>query len=539
MRAGIYARVSSKRQAQDQTIQQQLTRLRTHLERRGWEFDEERVYADDGYSGASLSRPGLDRLRDHAGLAELDVVVITEPSRLARKYIHQVLLIEELGEHGCRVEFVDRPMSEDPNDQLLLQIRGAVAEYERSLITERMRRGKLAKMRAGQLLPWTRGHYGYRVDPERPRDPAGVRLEGYEAAVVGQMFAWYLEDGATLYTVSRRLERDGIKTPRGRPYWSGCSVRAILQDPTYTGTTYGNRLRSVPSRGRVSALLPVGPGQSHVLKPEEEWVAIPVPAIVSEEVFALVREKLSRNQRTALRNTRHEYLLRGLVSCGMCKLTAGARTTPRGYDYYVCRGRTDKLRISEGRRCTTRYVPAEQLDELVWEDLREVLMDREQVAAALERAQAGAWLPQELQSRRANIGQAMAGIERQQERLLEAYLGEVLQMPEFERKRRELDSRMETLRAQQEQVDALARQRVELRKVADSIEEFCRQVRSGLDTATFERKRALVELLIDHVVVTDEDVEIRYVVPTSQSGSRYPFCQLRLDYREGAFRGHS
>ncbi len=246
-----------------------------------------------------------------------------------------------------------------------------------------------------------------------------------------------------------------------------------------------------------------------------------------------MREKLSRNQRTALRNTRHEYLLRGLVSCGVCRLTAGARTTTQGYDYYVCRGRTDKLRISEGRRCTTRYIPAEQLDELVWEDLREVLMDREQVAAALERAQGGEWLPQELQVRRANLGQAMAGIERQNERLLEAYLGEVLQMPEFERKRRELERRMETLRAQQEQLEALARQRVELGKVADSIEEFCRQVRSGLDTATFDRKRALVELLIDHVVVTDEEVEIRYVVPTSQSGSRYPFCHLRLDYRRG------
>ncbi len=126
----------------------------------------------------------------------------------------------------------------------------------------------------------------------------------------------------------------------------------------------------------------------------------------------------------------------------------------------------------------------------------------------------------------------MAGIERQQERLLEAYLGEVLGMPEFERKRRELERRMETLRAQQEQLDALARQRVELGKVADSIEEFCWQMRTGLNTATFERKRALVELLIDHVVVTDEEVEIRYVMPTSQAGSRYPFCQLRLDYRE-------
>ncbi len=189
MQAGMYARVSSKRQAQDQTIEQQLASGRTASEARGWELSEAHIYRDDGYSGAQLSRPGVDRLRDDVALAEVEVVVITAPDRLARKYLHQVLLVEEFERHGVRVEFVERPMSTDPHDQLLLQIRGAVAEYERTLITERLRRGKLAKLRAGQLLPWTRGHYGYQVDPERPRDPVGVRRDDAEAAVVEPLFA--------------------------------------------------------------------------------------------------------------------------------------------------------------------------------------------------------------------------------------------------------------------------------------------------------------------------------------------------------------
>src|SRR6266536_6138697 len=120
MRAAVYARVSTTRQAQAQTIEQQLDRLREAITGRGWELDDQHVYRDDGYSGASLGRPGLDRLRDHAALAELDVVVVTEPDRLARNYVHQVLLVDELGRHGCRVEFLDRPMSQDPHDQLLL-----------------------------------------------------------------------------------------------------------------------------------------------------------------------------------------------------------------------------------------------------------------------------------------------------------------------------------------------------------------------------------------------------------------------------------
>ena len=531
MRAGLYARVSSKRQAQDQTIEQQLESGRVAIEAHGWKLSEAHIYRDDGYSGARLSRPGLDRLRDDIALAEVEVVVITAPDRLARKYLHQVLLVEEFERHGVRVEFVERPMSTDPHDQLLLQIRGAVAEYERMLITERLRRGKLAKLRAGQLLPWTRGHYGYRVDPERPRDPNGVRRDDAEAAVVEHLFAAYLEEGATLYSVGKSLELLRVLTPRGRPYWSGCSVRAILRDPTYTGLAYGNRYHCVPAKGRVSPLLPVGPGHSHVLRAREEWVPIPVPTLVSEEVYQRVQDKLSYNQQRAARNTQQEYLLRGQVSCGQCRLTAGARTTPAGYGYYVCRGRTDRLRISQGQPCTARYVPAQQLDDLVWRDLCAVLNDPQLVAAALERAQNGAWLPQELQARQANTCHALESLERQQERLLTAYLADILALPEFERKRRELEQKRASLQVQQHQLTALAQQRLEFGKVAASIEGFCAQVRAGLDNATFPQKRLLVELLIDQVVVTDDDVEIRYVVPISHNGARQPFCRLRLDYR--------
>src|SRR3954447_9718794 len=123
-----------------------------------------------------------------------DRILITAPDRSARDYVHQVLLVEELQKHGAEVEFLDRPMSRDPHDQLLLQIRGAVAEYERALIAERTRRGRLRKLRAGTLLPWTRPPYGYRPDPDRPRDPAGVRLDE-AAAVVRDLFAWYADEG--------------------------------------------------------------------------------------------------------------------------------------------------------------------------------------------------------------------------------------------------------------------------------------------------------------------------------------------------------
>lgn len=184
MRVAIYARVSTQHQTQTQTIEQQLERLRAYVKQQEWELLQENIYRDDGISGAKLNRPGLDQLRDRVGAREIDCIVITAPDRLARNYVHQMLLLEEWEKYGCRVEFLDRPISQDPHDQLLLQIRGAVAEYERTLIADRMRRGRQAKYRAGILLPWTRPLYGYQMDPDRPRDPAKVKLNEAEAAVV-------------------------------------------------------------------------------------------------------------------------------------------------------------------------------------------------------------------------------------------------------------------------------------------------------------------------------------------------------------------
>src|ERR1700756_877984 len=306
MRVALYARVSTTRQAQAQGIEQQLDRLRAAAAERGWDLEDQHVYRDDGYSGARIGRPGLDRLRDHAAPGE--PVLGPAPDRLARNYVHQVLLIDELAARGCQVEFLDRPMSSDPHVQLLLQIRGAVAEYERTLIAERMRRGRQARLRAGTLLPWTTAPFGYRLDPDRPRLASAVRVDPGEAALVAQLFDWYLEPQGTVYRLARRLTDLGVPTPRGGPRWNTASVRGILRNPSYAGRALSGRPQVAPARGRKSAMLPAGPGVSHAPRPEEDWITVPVPAIVSEQTFAQVQARLDANQQGAARNTRHEYL---------------------------------------------------------------------------------------------------------------------------------------------------------------------------------------------------------------------------------------
>lgn len=230
------------------TIQQQVERLQTYLVTEGQSLAEDHIFRDDGYSGSSLNRPGLDQLRDRIRRACFERVLIPSPDRLARRFVHQMLIIEEFERAGCEIQFPDRPMSQDPHDQLLLQIRGAVAEYERVLIAERMRRGRQLRLRSGTLLPWTIPPYGYRSAPDCPRDPCGVRIETVEGVLVQELFLRYLEPQGTLLGLAKYLLGLRVPSPHGNPRWSAASLRGILTNPAYTGKLCAGRHRSRPSR---------------------------------------------------------------------------------------------------------------------------------------------------------------------------------------------------------------------------------------------------------------------------------------------------
>src|SRR5215218_6226837 len=361
MRVALYVRVSTDRQQQAQTIEQQVTQLHSYVATHdGWTVADEHVFRDDGYSGAKLDRPGLDAIRDHAARAAFDVVVVTAPDRLARNFVHQMVVLEELERRGVRVVFIDRPLSNDPHEQLVTQIRGAVAEYERTLIADRMRRGRLARLRSGQLLPWTRAPYGYRLHPERPRDPTAVQVDPVAATVVQELFAAYAAGGVTLHALAAQLTARGVPTPTGRPVWRSTTIRNLLTNPAYKGQAASGRLRTTPARRRKSALEPVGRGISTRAHPSEEWITVPVPALVTAEQFDLVARRLAANQRAARRSTTHPYLLRGLISCGVCRLSCSGVTrtaTDTRYRYYRCRGK--QARVSSGRAscCPARFIP--------------------------------------------------------------------------------------------------------------------------------------------------------------------------------------
>jgi site-specific DNA recombinase len=537
MRIAIYVRVSTSHQVQQQTIDQQLDRILAHVRTQGWTHSDEHIFRDDGYSGATLARPGLDRLRDQVRARAFDRILLTAPDRLARNYVHQMVLLEEFAGYDCQVEFLDRPMSDDPHDQLLLQIRGAVAEYERTLIAERMRRGRLAKLQAGLLLPFTHAPYGYRLDPERPRDPSGMVIEPAEAAVVAEVYALYLEPQTSLAKLANTLTERGLPTPFGKQCWSPLTIRGILRNPTYTGQLYSHRTRYRPARIRRSATHPLGqPHGSATPLPPERWIFVAtIPAIVTQEQFDQVQAKLAQNQSFASRNnTAHQYLLRALVSCGRCLLACTARQR-----YYVCNGKSQRIHSRRDGVCRSRYIPAQQLDERVWRDLCDLVRHPEPIARALERARGGAWLPQELQARRENLRKGRAALRQQLDRLTDAYLRAVIPLEEYERRRQDLERKDHALAGQETHLAGETERQHEIATITASIEDFCRRIGQGLETATFEQRRQLVMLLIDRVIVTDAEVEIRYVLPTTSQSEHVRFCTLRLDYfHHPALRQH-
>ncbi len=277
MRAALYARVSTERQADRGTIGSQLSLLREHIAAAGDELVGE--YVDDGHSGARLDRPGLDALRDAAEAGLVERVWCLSPDRLARAYAYQVLVLDELDRFGVTVAFTDSPglAADDPQATLLTQVQGVIAEYEKAKIAERYRRGKLFRARAGEIVTW-KASYGYRRIP-RSAATGQAHHEVYEpeAAVVRRIFTDRAA-GITVREICRRLNADAIPSPTGKPTWGHSTLCRLLRNEAYIGRVYYNRTESVPDRRPTRRT-------RQVPRDRDEWIPIDCPRIISDELF--------------------------------------------------------------------------------------------------------------------------------------------------------------------------------------------------------------------------------------------------------------
>jgi site-specific DNA recombinase len=354
------------------------------------------------------------------------------------------------------------------------------------------------------------------------------------------VFVTYADGSATLHGLAEALTRRGVPTPTGLRLWSPATLHGILTNPAYIGQAVAQRYQTRTPQQRHSPLLPIGRTRerhSSPSRPREEWIVVPIPALVPEAHFVAAQQRLVHNRVVARRNLKHKYLLQGLVSCGHCRLCcfvrARGRTVAPGesqYHYYLCRGKQASVTSRHEQLCPSRFIPAAELDALVWADLCTVLQTPEILAEALQRARTGAWLPETVQQQYAGIRTAHKSLERQQERLLDAYVAGLLDLAAFEKRQRGVADRMAELAARERELLAQGQRLLDTAKILASMTEVCARLRQNLEATTFEQRRELVELLIDRVVVTDDDVEIRYAVPTTDSSLHTRFGQLRQDY---------
>jgi site-specific DNA recombinase len=541
--AAIYARVSSTRQAREQTIQSQTAALLVHAEQQGLDVPPEWVFEDEGYSGATLVRPALERLRDLVCQVPVEVVLCYAPDRLARRYAYQALLIEELARAGTEVCFLNGPVGDRPEDALLVQFQGMIAEYEKAQIIERTRRGKAHRARAGVVNVLSGAPYGYRY--VRKSDHAEARYEVCEpeASVVRELFRRYIQDGASIADLARWLTEQQLPTRTGKARWDRSTVWGMLRNPAYAGrAAFAKTMRTEqrarltrPARlaGRSSSCTPVTCD-----RPPEQWVQIAVPAIVSEETFQLAARRLQDNQRFAARNTKVPSLLQGLAACQACGYAyyrTSTRTATRRLYYYRCLG-SDDYRYPGGRRCANLPVRADYLDQVVWEHVTGLLADPTRIRAELDRRLNQLQAANPTTATKARLQREQTRTATAISRLVEAYQEQLLSLAELRERMPALRAKEQTLAAQLDALEAELVDQATYLKLAETLEGFLARLRGKADTASVPERQRVLRLLVKEILIGPERVVIRHRIPVT-SPEPAPGYLLRGRSQDAALRG--
>lgn len=500
--AALYARVSTRNQEKEATIESQLALVEAYAQTQGYTIEERHRFIDEAVSGSRLARPGLDRLRDAAKAQAFAVVLCLEPARLARNLGVQQVVLEELKRWGISVIFVDQPeMAKDAHSQFWLQLRGAVAEYERTLISDRMRRGRLHRLRAGQTVP-TQAPYGY-VYVAASREQANHwQIVEAEAEIVRQLFVWYATGDQSLGDLARRLNAQGVRSPE-EAAWQAPTLGRLLRQPAYKGSAYYNRQQSDPT----AIGLPRQIGRGHLShpryqeRPADEWIHCPVPPLITEALWSQVQEQLTMQQRFAQRNSQRPYLLRSLLVCHICGHTLQGRSQTNGHPRYVC--------PYGGKHCppgvpTHRTsVRADVVEPLVWTALRHLLDHPQPITDAWQRLHQ---TPARDLSDQRFWQNRLAALAKERERLLDAFQAGLLPLDELTRRSNPLTEERRILEARLANVAQPVPWQL-------SLPLFTQRIQRAFDASDFATRQDVIRLLIERIIVSDDALTIEHIVP--------------------------
>jgi site-specific DNA recombinase len=516
MNVAIYARVSSEGQEKRGTIGSQVELLRARMAADGHEIVAE--FLDDGYSGSRLDRPGLDALRDAAEAGVVETVWCLTPDRLARSYAYQMLVLDELDRLGCKVQFTDAPeIADDPQARLLVQMQGVIAEYERAKIAERHRRGKLYRVRSGEAIFW-KVPYGYRRVPRTAEGPARLEIYKPEAEIVRGIFDDYVAGGSSVRAIARRLYEDSVPTPSAkRDVWATSTLSGLIRNRAYMGAAEWFRHETIA---------PPRPGQSHgrqQLRPKEDWIRVPVPAIISEETFeAAQRVKRDNSVFSPRRTTPGTWLLRGLVVCGKCGVRANPQQQSSNADngtrknrYYNCSNHDVQRAGGPEHRCTERRIRADELDAFVFDQMREILLRPDVLLAGEQTLVSREPTPDDeiLDAQLARLTRRVEEATAERRRITDLYQAGHIDMTELNRRATEVDARRGQLETEQTELTAQRHELAVGNRLRQRVTNFAKQAADGIDTLDFDQRQRLLRLIIEQVRVHGWQVELRLRIP--------------------------
>lgn len=539
---GIYARVSSEHQVKGGTIESQLAALKDRIVADGETLAPDLEFVDAGVSGAVLVRPELERLRDAAAFGLIDRLYVLAPDRLSRKYAHQVLLMEEFVACGVEVIFINHTIAQTPEGDLLLQMQGMIAEYERAKIMERHRRGKLHGARRGSVNVLSGSPYGYRyIRKQVDGTPANYMIDFAEAKIVREVFHWVGVDRLSIGEVVRRLDAQGTPTRTAKSHWDRSVIWGMLQNPAYKGRAAFGKTKAVAPRPRVRpqrhSTEVLKKGVSTARRTREEWIEIPVPPLVSEELFEAVQEQLEENRKYARLGRRGAaYLLQGLLTCGHCHyayygkaVSKSAAKGGRQYAYYRCTG-TDAYRFGGQRICDNKQVRTNRLDDLVWSQVVALLKNPQRLTDEYQRRLSLMEEGQRVNLDISVLEQQKRQLEKSKSRLIDSYMEGVLEKEDFDPRLAEVKKRLSICVQQIGDTRSQQTGQQELFLVINRLDEFAHTVRDRLNTMNFDTKRDIIRGLVKRVEIwKDEIVVVFKVDPGPDLGSAEPSTSQTTD----------
>jgi len=472
MKAAIYCRVSTDNQEKEGTsLQTQLENCLAYCQGKGYEATHR---FSEAYSGLSLERPELDRLRELARSNVIDVIVCHSLDRLSRDPVHGVIITQELEKHGVALKAVTETVDSTEVGKLITYIRGFASKLEAEKIRERTMRGKRERIRQGKL-PTGRGIlYGYDYDKERGINTANSNLE--TVRMIGQ---WVIQEGISLNEVCRRLMRNGIPAPKGGHRWSRGTVGRIMRNPAYVGKSYASKTRT-EDRKRV-----ICSEADHVLIPN----AVDRAAFTWDE-WDLIQKQLDRNRELSPRNQKLSYLLSGKLFCKTCGRKYYG-VPMHGKAYYRCSGRIGLL---VDKRCTSKTVNASKLDGTIWAEIVKILKQPRTVLAGLQLLEDGMNQEALLENDLDCIRKKLKALDREQEQLLQWALKgfpESIVIKDNEKLNRERARLQCELSETEQRLEKTKESHINVEK----LDEFCKIVSQKLEDFSYAEKKSTLEML--------------------------------------------